>query len=340
MNKINNNKFKNLVNCLKNTQNNKALISIQDNSSFVIDLNIFKYKKSLINFYNKININIIEKLDNKSNNLILENSLINKEKKYNSLIDDKKKNINASLVPKKNNLDVSSDKSYNQNNSKLYSNHYLQFLSENYNIIELSKSITDIYIKLLFSVISPFFRNALKNDKTLSFDSIKNYKLKIIDIFNKQNYYNLNNYSSKDFKKSYLDKTFIENLEISLNMVTVVADVMNVNLVYHHLDDGINNFKYKNNFIPSRATVLILENNSKLFSIVNKNSVHFIRGEELKSFLQFDKKMLLNQLEKLKLDKLQNIARKFNISIKKEGKNGKINKLKNELISELSTNYA
>ena len=50
--------------------------------------------------------------------------------------------------------------------------------------------------------------------------------------------------------------------------------------------------------------------------------------------------MLLNQLEKLKLDKLQNIARKFNISIKKEGKNGKINKLKNELISELSTNYA
>ena len=50
MNKINNNKFKNLVNCLKNTQNNKALISIQDNSSFVIDLNIFKYKKSLINF--------------------------------------------------------------------------------------------------------------------------------------------------------------------------------------------------------------------------------------------------------------------------------------------------
>ena len=110
-------------------------------------------------------------------------------------------------------------------------------------------------------------------------------------------------------------------------MLKVYADVLSVNLVYKN-NENVN--QYLNNFKKTRATVLLYESNDKIYSIKCKEN--FIRGSMLENFLKSNKKPIKEILNKMKIHEIHNIARMFDISTKKQGKNGKINKLKSDLI--------
>ena len=62
----------------------------------------------------------------------------------------------------------------------------------------------------------------------------------------------------------------------------------------------------------------------------------FIRGDICSDLLCIDKTFKEDELSKLKLDQLQNIAKMRNLNIKKPGKTGKINIKKEELIDIIS----
>ena len=78
----------------------------------------------------------------------------------------------------------------------------------------------------------------------------------------------------------------------------------------------------------------MFEYNNQLFSIQSKNN-NYIRGSELLKYLNFKKIYTEIEISKFNLDEIQNISKMKNINIKKDGKSGKINKKKDELIKEI-----
>ena len=320
---IKNNKFKYILNVLNKSKSNIFIDKLQPNATFnlsypIEDTNYSKSKKSSL--FNKIVKNVL-------NNKLIEKK--NKQEKTDTNVIEK--NIkNTSIEPVYKDLLCNSDqKDYIKNT---FNNSNLSKLSTIYKIVEIKKTNKDNYSIILFKSIDPIFRNILDN-KYIN-DLLKNHKLKAIDIFNKQNYYKTKYYSTKDFKKSDLDDRFSNNKNLTLSMLKVFSDIFNINLVYHNLNNGINDFIFMNNFIVQRATVLILENDSKLFTIVSKTD-SYIKGTSLVQLLNINKKYYKDDLNILKLDILQNISRMKNINIKKKGKNGYINKLKDDLISDI-----
>jgi len=159
---------------------------------------------------------------------------------------------------------------------------------------------------------------------------LKNIKYKVIEYFNKHNYFRLYNYSSKDFKKSDLDDVFASNLSINSAMLKVYANVFKTNLIYfiENKPRFITNFK--NNF----ATVVIFENENNLLALRTKKD--FIRGDELGNILNINRHLRTSELENMKLPDLHNLSRMKNIDVKKQGKTKKVNKTKLELINELT----
>ena len=111
-------------------------------------------------------------------------------------------------------------------------------------------------------------------------------------------------------------------------MLVILANVLSVNLVY--INQG-NQSKYLTNFIEEWATVIIFETGSEVFSLHSKTN-KYIRGVEIKDYITIPYKFL----EDKSLPELQNLCRMKNIDFKKKGKTKKVNKLKSELINDLS----
>tara|TARA_B100000925_G_C22004640_1_gene473030 strand:- start:1613 stop:2686 length:1074 start_codon:yes stop_codon:yes gene_type:complete len=261
--------------------------------------NIYKSEKSNINVGEKPNIN---------KNLLNE---INGTKDKKEIID--KKPLQKSIK--------------NSKDSKKYigMNILNNIIDDNMMIIELSKT-DDYYSNIFFSSICSDFSILSIDEKK---DFIKKIKLEIITKFSKENYYRDCDYSTKLFKKSELDEVFSFNKNITVSMLKVYADVFNTNCVYIYN----NNIEFLNKFNKSNATILIEETNQKIYTLVKPKS--YIRGsecEELGINAQFSK----STLSTFKLDKLQNIAKMYNLNIRKKGKVGKVNISRDELIEMMS----
>ena len=69
-------------------------------------------------------------------------------------------------------------------------------------------------------------------------ECLKNIKTEVISKFQKEDFYKDFDYSTKDFKKSSLDDTFCLNKNITLSMLKVYSDVLNINCV-HIYDNNI-----------------------------------------------------------------------------------------------------
>ena len=180
-----------------------------------------------------------------------------------------------------------------------------------------------------FSSISGIFNVASDAQKN---DMLKNIKLDIISKFVRENYYRNYDYSVKYFKKSDADEVFTNNTPITVKMLKIYGDILNVNIVY--IKDNIIEFITKFNL--NNATVLINELNNNVYSLLSSNQ--FIRGDIFKDILGIEKKYSETELLKYKLDKLQNIAKMKFIDIRKAGKTGKINVTKIELIKLICEN--
>ncbi len=214
-------------------------------------------------------------------------------------------------------------------NSKKYGNIYLDNLSNDKNIILISylKTKIDVLSYLCFECLSDEIYIMQTKDKI---NTIKEYKLDCISIFNIENLFKTCNFTSKECKKSDLDDVFTNNKAINKSMLKVIGAVLNINIIYLKNDEK----EFLNVLKDNRATILIIEHNEMLFTVKKKSG--FIRGNELEKYGVIIKRTYSKEsLEKMKLEDIQNIANSLNIDIKKDGKTGKINKKKEELIENI-----
>tara|TARA_B110000967_G_C18872727_1_gene556383 strand:- start:898 stop:1866 length:969 start_codon:yes stop_codon:yes gene_type:complete len=166
-------------------------------------------------------------------------------------------------------------------------------------------------------------------------DYYKKIKYASIAYFNKNNYYKLFNYNSKNFKKSTLDDVFANNESLELNMLVVYANVLNCNLVYIKADSEP---QFMTPYVRHNVTVVLYEEFNSLFCLKTHNKQTFIRGTQLIKPLDIDRIFKKSKLETKKLPELQNLTRMKNMEYKKMGKNRKINMTKDELVSQLLSN--
>lgn len=316
MQRINNFKFKSLVTQLKNIQIGNLinkLESVQPNSSFEIKQVNSDYEKLVLS---KL-FHTLDKINISNDNLVSNNRRNN---------DVKKDNKQKTTKSYEKNTQFSDTSNINSINKIIQTNPDFSILS--------TKKIDnkDNYSLAFFRTIDSSFR--LSQDERFNIEYIKKHKIKAIDVFNKQGFYKKFSYSSKDFKKSDLENAFAMNLNISLTMIKVYANIFRINFVYKNVDDNV--YSFMTRFEPNNATFLMIEDRNHIYTIFNKKST-FIRGSELSSLLNLNIDYSSKSLEKLKLEDLQNIAKMKNKDIKKQGKTSKINKTKEELIQEITT---
>lgn len=189
--------------------------------------------------------------------------------------------------------------------------------------IDIISKCDDYYSNAFFGYVSKIFNIANNEQKT---QMLKSIKLDIITKFNKENYYKDYDYSMKHFKKSAADETFTNNEPITKKMLKIYGDIFNVNIVY--LDTSAT--EYITKFNKKNATFIFNDNGNTIETLMTTEN--FIRGDICSDILGIDKTFKEDELTKLKLDQLQNIAKMRNLNIKKPGKTGKINIKKEELI--------
>jgi hypothetical protein len=204
---------------------------------------------------------------------------------------------------------------------------------EDYDFKYFNKNENDLYSWMVFSIFaSKYLLQLTLNERN---DWLKKIKYDVLTDFNKYDLFKRNSYN-EDFKKSDLDGIFGMNQQIPLNMIRIYADVLNINCLYISMTGDI---KYVNICQPNRATWFFIEddNGKGWYNIMKKkNSVNeFLRYNEINEIIMNDMKNINNFNDKTTLDVLQNYAKGLGIDPKKEGKVGKKNKLKSELLEEI-----
>lgn len=203
--------------------------------------------------------------------------------------------------------------------TKLSAKHYIQKFTKD----------DDYYSIALVSYLSNIFNIAPLDEKI---QMLKQLKLDIITKFNKETYYKNYDYSIKHFKKAAADETFADNRPITMNMTKIYGDICNINIV--HITES--SIKFITKFNPKNAVVIINDRGCYLELLMTEEN--FVRGDICQDILGVRKQFKHDNLIKLKLDDLQNIAKMKNFNIKKTGKTGKINVTKDELISLICEN--
>lgn len=207
----------------------------------------------------------------------------------------------------------------------------LTYIAEKHSNISVSvtQKKDDYLSNAFFSSISGIFNVASDIQKN---EMLKKIKLDMITKFVKENYYRNYDYSVKYFKKADADEVFTNNYPVTLKMLKIYGDILNINIV--HIIS--NNIEFITKFNKSNATVIINEVNNNIYTLLS--STQFIRGSVLENILGINKKYSESELLKYKLDNLQNIAKMKFIDIRKAGKTGKINVTKPELIELICKN--
>lgn len=231
--------------------------------------------------------------------------------------------------------EVSINKDIDRNFKINYTNcpcNYLKELSDidsKLNILSINK--TGDYLSTIFvSALSSLFYNLPESYKI---DELKSLKLEMITIFNRENYYRNYDYSTKHFKKIEADDILSNNLPITINMLKIYGDILSVNIVY--ICD-LFRVMFITKFNKSRATVVISETKTKVYTITYSSDNKFLRGCDCVKILKINTRFSKCTLESKKLDELQNIAKMLNLDIKKQGKTGRVNIKKEELIEMIA----
>jgi hypothetical protein len=207
-------------------------------------------------------------------------------------------------------------------------------LLDDYEYKYYGKKENDLYSWMFFSIFCNKYLIKMNIQERNQW--LKQMKCDILLDFNKYDLYKKYSYN-EDFKKSDLDAIFGMNQSIPLNMIRIYADVCNINCISIDMNGYI---KYINICQKNRATWFIIEsdNGSGWYNIIKKKNSNneFLKFNELNDILINDFKKIVDINEKSStLEVLQNYAKGLGIDPKKEGKVGKKNKLKSELIEEI-----
>ena len=206
-------------------------------------------------------------------------------------------------------------------------------------IFERIKTKLDGYILKVrrggFDCYSELYFKTLDNElcilpRSMTIQHLKNIKYNVVENFNKHNLYKINNFSSKDFKKSDIDDVFANNKNITFNMLKIYGIVFQTNIIYIDKND----IQFMTNFIPNRVSIILTEDNDYLYSIKIRG-VPYIRGERLMNILDINRVIRHQNINSFNLKKLQNLCKMKNMDYRKMGKTKKINKTKEELVKEL-----
>tara|TARA_B110000208_G_scaffold51501_1_gene67663 strand:- start:24871 stop:25851 length:981 start_codon:yes stop_codon:yes gene_type:complete len=192
--------------------------------------------------------------------------------------------------------------------------------------INTTSKYDDYYSINFFNLIDPKFKKLLDIEKV---QYIKNHKLNVIETFNRLNLYKKFHYSTKDFKKSYLEEILVNNKSINRNILKVYCDLFGLNFVFI---DTKENTTFYNRFNKSRATYILHEDMINVYSYLINNKL--IKGYDIFNYIKLP---LLKKAKymKLTIGDIRNYANMLNISSKKMGKIRKINKTKDEIIHDI-----
>jgi len=200
---------------------------------------------------------------------------------------------------------------------------------DNYDYKYYNKKERDVYSWMFFNI---FCDEIHKMNITERQELLKNIKYEVLVDFNKHDMYKLYSYN-EDFKKSELDYIFGMKQDVPLSMIRIYGDVFNINVITINKEGNI---KFMNICKSRRATWLIVEseNGEGWYNIIKRKDSEnkYLRYEEI------DEIKIKKAEEKMGLDELQNYAKGLGIDPKKEGKVGKKNKLKSELVEEINNN--
>ena len=165
------------------------------------------------------------------------------------------------------------------------------------------------------------------------YEWIREYKYAILSEFLKQGYYQKCSYSATtDFKKSDLDDIFGMDRPLTIAMVRVLCDVFQVNLLWISHDGLVNCPTICRD--EDRITWILVEEYERGWYVLHPENQLYYRYDDVKAFFRSSIPETLG--DKYGLDDLQKWARLFGVDHKKEGKTGKRNKLKEELIEEIN----
>ncbi len=274
---------------------------------------------------NNCNLKIVDNFLEKQIEMVSnEKSFIKKvsEKISNEKVSSEKVSINNSS--NKDEIKVNNINSIFKKNSGIENNDTIKELSEKYIILSYHKKHYDVYSNIILDVLSNEFYVMNKEDKK---KELVQFKLDLASYFNIQNLFRECCFmKGSGIKKSDIDLVFGQNKEVSLNMLPVYGVTLDINIIYNK----DNEYNYITPYIKNRATILIIETEDKIYSIRSKNIP--IRGCELESIFKIKKVYSKDNLEKEKIEKIQNIANSLNINLKKEGKTGRVNLKKEDLI--------
>ncbi len=170
-------------------------------------------------------------------------------------------------------------------------------------------------------------------------DWIKQAKFDILMEFHKNGIYQSHSYSaSSDFKKSDLEDVFTTNKPIPIEMIRVFADVFGIYLIWI-TSDGILHCPSKCTNTKNVAWILVEDANSGWYVLYPPKDAKparlYFQYRDVMKYVRSVTSLPITSTT-LNLDELQLWSRLYGIDHKKQGKTGKRNKLKEELVAELN----
>lgn len=292
----------------------------------------------------------LDKLINQIRNTIFQSvlspELIKFRELYSPIYEDKLQKNNDEFVVKGyndifkffniSNKKITTTTLYTKENSSIINNKNISKLIEldNFDYKYYSKKEFDLFSWMFFSI---FCNNYLIHmNMTDRNQWLKQIKYDILIDFNKYDLYKKYSYN-ENFKKADLDNIFGMNQSVPIDMIRIYADVCNINCIIIENNSYI---KYSNICHKNRATWLIVEsdNGAGWYNIIKKKNSpnQFLRYNEINDIVINNIKNSNEINDKSTLEVLQNYAKGLGIDPKKEGKIGKKNKLKSELIDEIN----
>jgi len=276
---------------------------------------------------NKYNTNDINENVNEKNDI---NENVNEKNDIKENVNEK----NDSVID----VYMSPEKSKNQDKVN-YIFEFLKDILENENYIDIHIKINDSFISAFINIVNQNDIIGLSHIKTNNF--IEAFKEQMYINMNENNIYDKYNYKRLKVTKTFVNKIYEEKMDTQDINIQIISDYYNLGILIIKnrfmtiFDNHINN--------NERLWIIIIkDNHGRYYPVLNdKNQLYkYERIEKIIEYFNIHfknwKMKKLENISKYTSAQLQEIASKFNIKLKKTGKNGNINKLKKEIYDEIN----
>ena len=198
--------------------------------------------------------------------------------------------------------------------------------------------IDDSFIASFLTIIKPEIFIALNKIKKNEF--IRAFKNEMYIVVNENNMYEKFNYKRLKATKTFINKTYQENLNSQDINIQIVSDHYNLGILV--IKNGFMTIYDNDIEREKRLWIILIKDKGNYYPILKsgKSVYKYDRIKEIINYFDINfknwKMTKLENISKYSSGQLQEIASNFNIELKKNGKNGMVNKLKKELYDEIN----